>query len=73
MFFDSTTNRCGIVDGQHRVAALVIMAQEGKWDLRLRNIMVDVFPVRDEQDISNLFHEINSAEPVRLVDMPGEV
>ena len=73
MFHDITTDRCGIVDGQHRAAALMIMAQEGHWDPLERNIALDVFPVTSEQDISHLFHEINSAEPVRLVDMPGEV
>ena len=73
MYFDKLSGRCGIVDGQHRVAAIMLMAQDGRWDLTRRNILVDVFQTETEQEISNLFHEINSAEPVRLIDMPDEV
>ena len=61
------------MDGQHRAAALIWMASNNQWDPYSRNIVVDVFEVESEQDIAKLFHEINSAEPVRLVDMPSEV
>lgn len=67
------TSSCGIIDGQHRAAALMIMAQIGKWDLNTRNILVEVFPVNEDSDVSDLFREINSGESIRLVDMPGEL
>ena len=35
-------------------------------------VTVDVFRTRSEQDVKDLFVDINSAEPVKLVDMPGE-
>jgi len=68
----SGSGRFGIVDGQHRAAALVMLAQEGHWDSHVRNVVVDVFSVTSEEQVAELFLEINSAEPVRLVDMPGE-
>lgn len=70
MFQDSHSDQTGIIDGQHRAAALVILAQEGHWDPYARNVMVDVFPTGSEQEVMALFTEINRAEPVRLIDMP---
>ena len=69
--FQDKNGRTGIIDGQHRAAALVILAQEGHWDPYARNIMVDVFSIDgDDEEVMNLFVEINRAEPVRLIDMP---
>ena len=42
----------------------------GWWDLKRKNIVMEVFLVDDEEQIVDLFRDINSAEPVRLVDMP---
>jgi len=72
MYCDKATGKYGIVDGQHRAGALLIMAQQGHWNEYERNILVDVFVTQSEKQISELFREINSAEPVRLVDMPDE-
>lgn len=72
MFHDKNTGKYGIVDGQHRAGALLIMAQSGHWNEFERNILVDVFPTESDKQISDLFREINSAEPVRLVDMPDD-
>ncbi|CAN0006944.1 unnamed protein product, partial [Phaeothamnion confervicola] len=68
----AATAEYGIVDGQHRIGALMIMSEEGAWDRASENVLVDVFSTTQEQDIADLFTEINKAEPVRLVDMPGE-
>ena len=46
------------------------MHASGHWDELRRNILVDVFTVTSEQQIMSLFKEINSGEPVKLVDMP---
>ncbi|CAM9234116.1 unnamed protein product [Choristocarpus tenellus] len=62
----------GIVDGQHRVGALMLMAERGSWNRTERNIVIDVFPTHSEEEVAALFTEINSGEPVRLVDMPVE-
>lgn len=71
MYVDEKTGKCGIVDGQHRAGALILLSQQGKWDELTRNILVDVFTTSSDEDVTELFKEINSAEPVRLVDMPG--
>lgn len=49
----------GIVDGQHRVGALMLMAERGGWENTERNILVDVFSASSEKDVSDLFTEIN--------------
>jgi hypothetical protein len=73
MFCDKLSGRSGIVDGQHRAGALMLLSQEGHWDGQEQNILIDVFETENDEQIVALFKEINSAEPVRLVDMPGEV
>lgn len=73
MFCDKLSGRSGIVDGQHRAGALMLLSQEGHWDGQEHNILIDVFETESDEQIVALFKEINSAEPVRLVDMPGEV
>jgi len=70
MFLDAETGASGIIDGQHRAAALVLLAQQGHWNEYSRNVLVDVFITKNDSEIADLFKEINSAEPVRLVDMP---
>lgn len=67
-YADSSTNTVGIVDGQHRAAALLTLSQKGYWNDQDRNILIEVFPVKSETEVAVLFREINSAEPVRLID-----
>ena len=69
MYYDSKAEKYGIVDGQHRVGALILLAQQGLWNDISRNIMIDVFHTNSEDEIISLFKEINSAEPVRLIDL----
>jgi hypothetical protein len=71
VFQDKKTKEIGIVDGQHRVGAMMILSQRGYWKERERNILVEVFPVEKEEEIAVLFRVINAAEPVRLIDLPG--
>ena len=47
-FYESSSKRCGIIDGQQRTASLVIMASDGNWEQMKRNILVDVFEVSSE-------------------------
>eukprot|EP01035_Chromulina_nebulosa_P030547 gene30547-40597_t len=69
-YMHRTSGDIGILDGQHRIGALAILSEKGWWDLKRENIVLEVFLVDDEEQIVNLFRDINSAEPVRLVDMP---
>mmetsp|Transcript_36975 Transcript_36975/g.82828 ORF Transcript_36975/g.82828 Transcript_36975/m.82828 type:complete len:408 (+) Transcript_36975:127-1350(+) len=62
-------SRFGIVDGQHRVGALRILYGRGDFDGR---VLLEVFPLGTEEAVSDLFAEINKAEPVKDVDMPGQ-
>jgi len=72
MFEDKKTGRIGIVDGQHRAAAYLLLSQQGHVDGMERKVVVDVFGTESDEEVSLLFKEINSAEPIRLIDMPGE-
>lgn len=67
-YADCESNTVGIVDGQHRAAALMTLAQKGYWDDLERNVLIEVFYTKTEKDIAALFRAINSAEPVRLID-----
>ena len=55
--------RFGIVDGQHRVGALRILYGRGDFDGR---VLLEVFPLGTEEAVSDLFAEINKAEPVKV-------
>jgi hypothetical protein len=67
---DRKTGNVAIIDGQHRAAALVVLSHEGLWDDEARNITLDVFETDSDKEVSTLFTEINSGEPVKLIDMP---
>ena len=51
----------------------MLMAQSGDWQDDHMNILVDVYTTDGDKGIAVLFTEINSAEPVRQIDMPEEV
>ena len=61
-------SRYGIIDGQHRVGAMRHLHNEGKFD---EPILVEVFSLKHEDEVSELFLDINKAEPVKDVDLPG--
>lgn len=66
-----------ILDGQHRVGMFGILAAQQNNDKNnkawLQNILVEVYPEPPEHPnhAQELFLEVNKAEPVKLVDMPG--
>lgn len=70
LYQNQTTKEIGIIDGQHRVGALMILAQRGYWNPNQKNVVVEVFSTNTEDDVSVLFRVINAAEPVRLIDLP---
>ncbi|CAM9872229.1 unnamed protein product [Scytosiphon promiscuus] len=62
----------GIVDGQHRLDALLMLTEEGMWDPAERNVVVEVLDVADDRGIEEIFAEINSAEPIEIdLSIPG--
>lgn len=60
-----------ILDGQHRVGALRLLGQRGKFGETFKRVLVEVFPLSNEAAAESLFVEINQAQPVLLVDMPS--
>ena len=70
---DAPRRTVSILDGQHhRVGAIDILIREGRLSPE-DPVLVEVFPNVDDDEAAALFREINSAQPVRLVDMPGEM
>jgi len=71
VLFENPAGRLAIVDGQHRVGAMRQMAEDGLMSRDAPTVLVEVVPVTSDDEASTLFREINSAEPVREIDMPG--
>lgn len=75
LFHDSATGKLSVIDGQHRVAMMSIL--ESKHGMKLDRVLVEVYTddnLDDEQRqgaAAAIFEEINKAEPVKLVDLPG--
>lgn len=72
---EDVQGKLSILDGQHRVGMFSILAEKNKdTDGVLDRILVEVFPQQKHHDDSHardIFLEVNKAEPVKLVDMPG--
>jgi hypothetical protein len=71
-FFRGPERSVSILDGQHRVGAIEILLRRGV----IRDtdeVLVEVFPDVSDAKAAELFTEINAAQPVRFVDMPGVV
>lgn len=49
----------GILDGQHRLGAMLLLAEEGMWDRSEQNVVVEVFDTKDDKEIEKLFLDIN--------------
>lgn len=66
-----------ILDGQHRVGMMTILnekIQDSDHNLDLEQVIVEVFPQLPSSKATHandIFTEINKAESVKLVDMPG--
>jgi hypothetical protein len=74
---ESPDGKLSILDGQHRVGMLTILQTKKKTDASsfdMDQILVEVFPqpsTEFDSHAKDIFTEINKAEPVKLVDMPG--
>ena len=69
-FFSGPDRSVSILDGQHRVGALEIFLKQGVIN-PTDEVLVEVFPEVCDQKASELFTEINQAQPIRFIDMPG--
>ena len=67
-WLSSSRARFGVVDGQHRVGALRELFGRGAWEGR---VLVEVLPLPGPGAVAELFTDINKAEPVKDVDLPG--
>jgi hypothetical protein len=68
--------KLSILDGQHRVGMMTILNEKGSnaAGFDLNKVLVEVFPQpaeREESHAQDIFLEVNKAEPIKLVDMPG--
>jgi hypothetical protein len=74
--FEKIDGSLNIIDGQHRVGMLKFLETKvTSDDFDFDNILVEVYPaLRDEHEethANDLFLEVNKAEPVKMVDLPG--
>ena len=60
-----------IIDGQHRLGACLWLSAKDKLTAATETVLVEVYAAMDQDtDISELFVEINKAEPVLSIDLP---
>jgi len=59
-----------LIDGQHRVGALKVLQANGNLLKRDEKVLVEVFDLDDEKEVEKLFSDINSAQPLQLIDLP---
>ena len=64
------------MDGQHRLGMLKVLQEKaGSSDFDFDRIRVEVYPQREDIEevahAQDIFLEVNKAEPVKLVDLPG--
>jgi hypothetical protein len=76
LYENEKTGSLCIIDGQHRVGMMSVL--ESRYGIKLDKVLVEVYtPIRTVDDNDSvaheaaIFEEINKAEPVKLVDMPG--
>lgn len=63
--------KLSILDGQHRVGCMTLLDHQKDVDLNLERILVEVFTSVETDYAEEIFTEINKAEPIKLIDMPG--
>ena len=55
----------------HRLAALKLLGDSGIVNKDSNMVVVEVFPLKKPSEAKELFIEINSAQPLKLIDLPG--
>lgn len=74
--FEASDGSLKIIDGQHRIGMLKVLGEKAAADdFDFERILVEVYPQKEGQNedvhARDLFLEVNKAEPVKLVDLPG--
>ncbi|KAL3915386.1 MAG: hypothetical protein SGILL_005679 [Bacillariaceae sp.] len=74
--YEATDGSLKIIDGQHRIGMLKVLEEKAAADeFGFDKILVEVYPQKDQANedshAKDLFLEVNKAEPVKLVDLPG--
>jgi hypothetical protein len=59
-----------IVDGQHRLGACLWLSSKDKLTGATERVLLEVYTDLQEKETSDLFVEINKAEPVLSIDLP---
>ena len=62
--------KLSVLDGQHRLGALEVLGKQGRLGADAA-VLVEVFHEAAGDSAAALFTEINQAQPIRGVDMPG--
>lgn len=79
MFLQSQDGSLSIIDGQHRIGMLKILSEkkDAADQFDFDRILVEVYSQPENIDASTyateIFQEINKAQPANLVDLPGVV
>ena len=74
--YESSNGTLSIIDGQHRVGMLKVLQEEkdASSEFDFEKILVEVYPQPEgtgDGHAKDIFLEVNKAEPVKLVDLPG--
>jgi hypothetical protein len=78
-FFQSQDGSLAIIDGQHRIGMLKILSEKKDASVQFDfdRILVEVYSQPENVDAdayaTEIFQEINKAQPANLVDLPGVV
>lgn len=68
---EDSEGKLSILDGQHRVGCMALLNIQEKEGFDLNRILVEVYSSEVTDHAEEIFTEINKAEPIKLVDMPG--
>ena len=74
--YESSDGNLSIIDGQHRMGMLrELSSRSGVDGFDFDRILVEVYPQKEGMDemehAQEFFSEVNKAQPVRLLDLPG--
>mmetsp|Transcript_22083 Transcript_22083/g.54574 ORF Transcript_22083/g.54574 Transcript_22083/m.54574 type:complete len:434 (-) Transcript_22083:1951-3252(-) len=73
--YESSDGNLSIIDGQHRMGMLRELKNRSPEGFDFEQILVEVYPQQEGMDetehAQEFFSEVNKAQPVRLLDLPG--
>ncbi|KAL3934358.1 MAG: hypothetical protein SGBAC_009907 [Bacillariaceae sp.] len=73
--YESSDGNLSIIDGQHRMGMLRELKTKTPEGFDFEQILVEVYPqqegMEETEHAQEFFSEVNKAQPVRLLDLPG--